>query len=196
MSEHLNIDNECPEFILWEQYKKSEPIKNYFSFLTDYFQTNYFDNAFTVYAKALGIYNSNTEFLQFFSKYFCGINRPVDITNNPQWNYGYLYNNDNLWSYVESSGFISITAFRLLLLCILDWTEHDWNIEFLYKIINLFCGTGFNDILIEQDTTDLNLFTITIPSTDDTVLFKSLLENYKSLWNFPAGISFEIILTT
>lgn len=196
MSDHIEITNECPEFILWEQYKKSEPVKNFFKFLSEYFQSKYFDKVFTQYAQALGIYNSTTEFLEFFAKYFCGINRPVDITNNPQWNYGYLYNNNNLWSYSEAAGFISIEKFRLLLLCVLDWTEHGWNIEFFYKIINLFCGTEFEDILIEQDDTDLDLFNITIPSTDDSVLFKSLVENYTDLWNFPAGISLTITLET
>lgn len=196
MSDHVEIDNNCPKFRLWEQYKKSEPVKNYFNFLTDYFQSKYFDNAFTTYATALGIYNSTTEYLEFFAKYFAGINRPVDITTNPQWNYGYLYNNSNLWSYSEAAGFISIESFRLLLLCILNWTNHDWNIEYFYKIINLFCGTDFYDIDIVQDDTDLDLFTITVPSTDGTTLFKSLVENYTDLWNFPLGISLTIELTT
>jgi hypothetical protein len=195
MSDYVAIDSNCPDWTLWQQYQTSEPVKNFFAWFQSYLQTTYFDAIASVYMPALSVYGNTTEFLEYFAKYFAGILRPLDITGTTRWDSGYQWDDNNTWDTVEIAGKIAISQFRKMLLCILDWSHHDWSLIYLFKVIHDFTGSDYVDINIVQSTVNLNLFTITIPSTNSSILFKSLVENYKSVWGFPFNISFVITLT-
>jgi hypothetical protein len=195
MSDYVVIDSKCPDWTLWQQYQTSEPVKNYFTWFKSYLQEKYFDAIESSYMPALGIYNNTTEFLEYFSKYFIGVLRPLDIIGTTRWDSGYDWDNNNEWDKLEIAGKIPISIFRKLIFCVIDWSYHDWSLIYLFKVVHDFTGEDFNNINIVQSSVNLDLFTITLPSTNTSLLFKSLVENYKDIWGFPYNISFTITLT-
>lgn len=195
MSDHIIINNTCPEIVLWQQYRKNDAAANYFAWLKSYWKTKYFDKLLSVYLPALSSCNSNTEYLQFFARYMYGLIRPVDVTAALRWDEGLLYDSGNVYDYRADAGVIALEAFRRMISFIIDWTQHDWNLPLLYKMIHDFTEADWADILIEQDSTRLDVFLVTMPTSTNSSLFKSLIQNYKEIWNMPMGIDLEITLT-
>jgi len=195
MSDQIQINNTCPDITLWQQYRKNEPSVNYFNWLKTYWQTKYFTPLITTFLPALSLCNNNSEYVQFFARYWYGIIRPIDVTAALRWDEGLIYDTGAVYDYRTDAGPIALEMFRRLLEFILDWTEHDWNLTLLYKMIHGFTGTAWADILIEQDDTRLDVFLITMPTSTNSSLFKSLIQNYTDLWRLPFGIDLEITLT-
>jgi hypothetical protein len=195
MSDYTNIDSTCVDWIPWQQYQASEPVVNFFTWFQGYLQETYFDAIESTYMPALGVYNNSTEYLEFYSKYVLGILRPLDITGTTRWDSGYPWDDVNKWDMLESAGKISIESFRKMLLCIIDWANHDWSMVYLFDIVHNFTDIDYADITIVQNSTNLDLVTITLATSTESKLFKTLIENYKSYWGIPLGISLSCTLS-
>jgi hypothetical protein len=194
MSDYIKIDNTCPEITLWEQYRKNDAAVNYFAWLKTYWQTKYFDYALNVLVPALASCNNNSEYLQFFARYMYGIIRPVDVTSALRYDEGLKYDESNVYDYRADAGVIALQYFRRIIAFVINWTEHDWNIPLLYKMVHDFTLADYTDIIIEQDDTRPDVFLITIPNGSAAALFKSLVQNYTAMWNLPLGVSLEITI--
>ena len=190
----MSIDNACPEIRLWQQYRQNEPMVNYFNFLQSYWQGKYFDKLQGVYDVALSAMDTTTEYIQFYAKYILGIERPIDITASSRYDSGYKYDKGVPYDYSVNAGVIKAADFQRMLFCIINWTQHSWNLEFLYWMVHTFTLLNYSDIAIIQSGTDYDTFNITLPTTDTVKLFKSLLQNYTNYWNIPMGIKLNIIL--
>jgi hypothetical protein len=195
MSDHIVINNDCPEIALWEQYRKNDPAVNFFNWLRTYWQEKYFSPLLSVYSPALTSCENDSEYLEFLARYLYGILRPVDVTSALRYDEGLLYDDGNPYDFRADAGVVSISFFRKIINFLIDWTEHDWNVPLLYKMIHDLTGAAWEDILIEQDDTRPDVFLVTMSTSSAAALFKSLIQNYKYIWNLPFGIDIEITLT-
>lgn len=195
MSDYIAIDHDCPEIKLYQQYRKNDPAVNFFAWLRDYWQAKYWDYIWNEIVPQLSSCNATTEYIQFFATYWYGIIRPVDVTSVLRYDSGLNYDEGNVYDYRADAGVIAREQFKALIDFVLDWTEHDWNIPLLFKMIRGFTGLQGADITIEQDSTRPDVFMIGLPDSNITALFKSIVVNYASVWNLPLGITLEITLT-
>ena len=194
MSDYIAIDNTCPTIKLWQQYRKNDPAVNFFAWLRDYWQDKYFDYVMDEIVPQLSSCNADTEYIQFLATYWYGIVRPVDVTSVLRYDTTLNYDEGAIYDYRADAGVIAREQFKNMIDFILDWTEHDWNIPLLYKMIMGFTGVAGEDITIEQDSTRPDVFLISLPNNNLTLLFRSLIINYASVWNLPFGITLEITI--
>ena len=117
------------------------------------------------------------------------------MTSVLRYDNGLTYDTGNVYDFRADAGVIAREQFKALIDFVLDWTEHDWNIPLLFKMIRGFTGLAGADITIEQDSTRPDVFLIGLPDSNITALFKSIIVNYTSVWNLPLGITLEITLT-
>ena len=106
-----------------------------------------------------------------------------------------MYDSSNEYDYRADSGPISITNFKKIICFILNWTMHDWNIPALYRMIMDFTGLAGSAITISQDSTELDTINVGMVSNGQTILFKSIVENYTFVWGIPLGITLNITLS-
>jgi len=194
MSDYAVIDNTCPEITLWQQYRKNDPASNFFAWLQSYWQTKYFTYAVNVLVPALASCDNNSEYLQFLARHLYGMIRPVDVTDALRYDEGLLYDKSNVYDYRADAGVIALKYFRRIIAFVIDWTEHDWNIPLIYKMVHSFTDAAYTDIVVEQDSTRPDVFLVTLPNSSAAVLFKSLIQNYEAIWNIPLGITLEITI--
>lgn len=195
MSDYIEIDNDCPEVKLYQQYRKNDPALNFFAWIRDYWQSKYFDYIWNTIVPQLSTCNATSEYIQFFAYYWYGIIRPVDVTGVHRYDDPDIKWNDSQYDYRADAGLISKEDFKNMIDFILDWTSGDWNIPTLFRMVNGFTGIAGKDISIQQDSTRPDVFLIVIPNTAKASLFSSLVLNYKAKWNLPAGINIEITLS-
>lgn len=195
MSDYIAIDNTCPEIKLYQQYQKNDPAVNFFRWVRDYWQVKYFDYVLNTIVPQLTSCDADTEYLQFFARYWYGILRPVDVTGVHRYDDPAIHWDDSQYDYRADAGVIGIDSFKAMLDFILDWTEHDWNVPLVFKWIEGFTGLSGDQITVEQDSTRPDVFLVGMPNTEKTALFTSLVQNYRAMWNLPYGITFEITLS-
>lgn len=195
MSDYLAIDNECPDIILYQQYRRNDPSSNFFAWIKRYWQSKYYDYIMDEIVPQLSSCNAYSDYLQFFALYWYGILRPVDVTGVHRYDDPEILWDDSSYDYRADAGVIDIEEFKKIIAFLIDWTENDWNIPLLFRMIRSFTGLGGDEIAIEQDDERLDVFVVTLPSNGQTTLFQSLVLNYKAMWNFPLGINLEINLT-
>lgn len=193
ITNYLQLNTTCPDMVLWEQYKKNQVLQNYFNWVSECFQTTYF-NYINNNIKELGAFQSTTEYLEYFSLYWYGIIRPKDITSSSLYDIGLQYDNGVLYDTLNLAGSIEIGAFRRFLLVILNRTYGNWNTVTYYRMTADFCQIPITDVIVTYDEVNLHAINISVPNNKTSLLFKSLLDNYYETWNFPVGKQVTITL--
>lgn len=193
-TDYIQINNNCPDIRLWQQYYRNEIIVNFFIFLKNYFQTIYFDFLEDQCMPALSIINAFNDYLQYYALSILNILIPVNITSGTKYDSGFKY--DSGVKYDESGGTkpITLAQFQSLLMWAFDWSRPNWDIPTLYYLIGNITGLTYDQIDIEQDDTNLDLFHFTLTDTSQTEFFMSMLLYYQNLLNLPFGIYFDITL--
>ena len=192
---NISILNTCPTIKLWQQYRKSDTMVLYFNFLKSYYQTDYFDFLENTAMPSLSIINAVNDYLQFYAKNILNIDTPINILLGSKWDL--LFKWDSGSKYDNLTGAEPITKIQLqtLLEWIVNWSLPNWDIPTMYQLISNFTGLSYDDILIEQDSTNLDLFHFSMPDNTATQFFRSILLYYQNLLRMPAGLFFDIALT-
>jgi hypothetical protein len=192
--DYISIDNTAPKINLWQQYKKNDVILNFFKFLKTYWQTKYFDYLNNTLIPNLSVYNATSKYLYFFALNIFNIQVPIKIEGGTKYDFGLPYDSGYSQDTITGSVPVTFAEFKTILFFILDWSRPNWDIPTLFYLISKFTGLNWDDILIEQDSTNLDLITITLPSNSSTLLFELMMNYYKDIFGLPFAVSFVIIL--
>lgn len=191
---YINIDNTAPEIRLWQQYKKNDIIFNFFNYLRTYWQTQYFDYLNNTIIPNLSVYNTNCNYLYYFSESIFNIKPPIKISSGFKYDIGQKYDNGLTYDAITGTVPVSYSEFKTILEFILDWSKPNWDIPSLFYLISKFTGLTWDNILIEQDSTNLDLITITLPSSFSTSLFELMVNYYRDIFGLPFGVNFVVTL--
>ena len=93
---------ELSKIKVWQQYKRSDAVVNYFAFLRDYIQENYNDLFFKYnkdtkqielgeYGKEFSINQAQTEYLQYYLESVYGMKRPHYFVDRTYYDSGLKY---------------------------------------------------------------------------------------------------------
>ena len=192
MSDYIAIDNTCPEIKLYQQYRKNDPAVNFFQWIQTYWQAKYYDYILNTIVPQLSSCGATSEYIQFFALYWYGIIRPVDISAASRYDDTVTTYDESYYDYIATAGLITREDFKKLIAFIIDWTSSEWNIATLFRMVMGFTGLAGVDISITQEDNDLDSFDIVVPVTPKSTLFKSLVDNYKRVWQLPFGIDLQV----
>jgi len=192
--EYISIDNTAPKTRLWQQYKKNDVVRSFFDYLKTYWQNKYFTYLDTTIIPNLSIYNANNSYLSFFALNIFGIKNPIKLSGQIYWDSDNSWDSGLEWDFITSAGYLTYSEFRTVLMFILDWSRPNWDVPTLFYLISKFTGLDWDDITIVQDNTNLDLFTITVPTTTATILLQQMINYYQVVLGLPFGVSFVIVL--
>lgn len=194
-SENIKIDNTCPRIRLWNQYKKNAAVVNYFDWLQTYYQAKFFDYLETTAMPALSISGATGDYLFFYGTNILGIGyKPINITSETLYDSGFNYDAGNLYDIIVGY-LVTWGQLQTIMKWIFDWSQNNWTIPALYNLISKFTGLAYSDIAIVQDNNNLDLFTITMPTTTLSSLFRNMVLYYSRLMGLTFGYYFAITLT-
>lgn len=195
MSDYAIIDNTCPEIKLYQQYRKNDAAVNFFRWIREYWQAKYYDYLMNTVIPQLSSCSATSQYLRFFARYWYGIIWPVDVTESSRYDDTITQYDVSYYDYIVTAGLIAREDFQKLIAFILDWTSDTWSIPTLFRMTMGFTGLAGTDIDITQDDDELDRFYIIIPSNPKTIIFKSLVDNYKLTWQLPFGIDIVVSFT-
>lgn len=197
----MNID--LSNITVWEQYKKSDIVKDYFSYLKYYFEKTYRDLFYKRdsqgnielgdYLKDFSIYSAVSEYVSFYIENIYGFIKPQYVSavfydSGLRYDTGYKYDSSGQVEDIPISIFVKLFTFIYNL-------EYDvLSIPSLAQLIADFCDIDVNEIEFKVDTTVINSLEIYVPSNLLSEAFKTLYDGYKDIFNLPLGFSMKIFL--
>lgn len=201
---------ELPEIPLWQQYKSSRPIVQYWIFFKEYIQKKYIDNFYSdgelgIWLKQLSINNNRTEFLYYYVFNILGQLPPYIITDLVTYDSGFDYDKDLKYDSSSKGEKVSMIIFQKILKFVYNWNFKQWNIVTLVKLVAEFCNIpvkDINSIAIDYSETRFNTFILKVPDNDYShvlqILFRQtadmsdVMDN--NVFNLPVGMKIEIEL--
>ena len=152
---------ELSKIKVWQQYKRSDAVVNYFAFLRDYIQENYNDLFFKYnkdtkqielgeYGKEFSINQAQTEYLQYYLESVYGMKRPHYLVDRTYYDSGLKY--DSFYKYDED-GTAELVPIPLLKKYLLSSSRS--------ASANLRCSNGVSGVYLKR----LALTAIKFPSS-------------------------------
>lgn len=205
---------EAKEIKLYEQYRRNEPVKEYFSFLRDYIQEKYFDMYYikinekyqaAKYVKELNIKTGISAYLYFYALNILGVHAPYINAAYYTYDVGLKYDSGYTYDSGSIGERVSLTVFKKILAFVYNWGIEDWNVITLSQLIANFCEIDFvsiNDIKVDYSQDRFNTFVVSVPKTNYSeilqTLFRMSADNTNvmavNVFNFPVGMKVELVL--
>ena len=196
---------ELSKIKVWQQYKRSDAVVNYFAFLRDYIQENYNDLFFKYnkdtkqielgeYGKEFSINQAQTEYLQYYLESVYGMKRPQYLVHRTYYDSGLKY--DRFYKYDEdgTAELVPIYLLKKIFTFIYNLKYTHWSIPNLAGMLADFCEVNITEVRIEIDTSRLKYFKVYIPTTQSSQDFRIIYNTYRNVLNMPIGFSMEINL--
>ena len=190
---------------VWQQYKRSDAIVNYFAFLRDYIQENYNDLFFKYnkdtkqielgeYAKEFSINQAQTEYLQYYLESIYNMKRPHYLVDRTYYDSGLKY--DSFYKYDEdgTAELVPIYLLKKIFTFIYNLKYTHWSIPNLAGMLADFCEVNITEVRIEIDTSRLKYFKVYLPTNRYSQDFRIIYNTYRNILNMPIGFNMEINL--
>lgn len=190
---------------VWQQYKRSDAIVNYFAFLRDYIQENYNDLFFKYnkdtnkielgeYAKEFSINQAETEYLQYYLESIYGMKRSHYLVDRTYYDSGLKY--DSFYKYDEdgTAELVPIYLLKKIFTFIYNLKYTHWSIPNLAGMLADFCEINITEVRIEIDTSRLKYFKVYLPTNRYSQDFRIIYNTYRNILNMPIGFNMEINL--
>lgn len=192
-----------PKYV-YQQYRSEQWLLDFFSFLDEYIQKNYYDTLDS-YINARDILHSNSEYLTFYTRYLLGLYRPLGSASiSNYFDIGYLYDKggkdlpqDNL-IYDDAAvydGTISQAQYLTYLRFVCNYDYEICNIDYVCNFVAQWCGINISDIKIELgdegDITPGPKIKIILPLSTATQDFVKLTFNYSDVMGWPKGVDLD-----
>ena len=178
---------ELSDINVWQQYKRSDAIVNYFAFLRDYIQENYNDLFFKYnketnkielgeYAKEFSINQAQTDYLEYYLRSIYNMLRPHYLVDRTFYDSGLKY--DSLYEYDEggTAELVPVSLLKKIFTFVYNLKYTHWSIPNLAAMLADFCEINITKVKIEIDTTRLKYNT------------------YRNILNMPIGFNMELNL--
>lgn len=192
-----NPNQTAPELILWEQYQKSEPIKQYFSFYHNYIQ-EYYNNLSTLSLEITPDTSNSGDYLEFLAKNLFNITRPISKIGAWQYDTSIKFDTRHIYDY-QSVKPLSLDIFRRYLAFILNFNKRKWNVLNLIYLISKFTDISQEKIIIRISSPFLIIkglqISVYIPKTPLSLIFEDILNSYKNPFLIPNNASLKIFYT-
>ncbi len=191
---------------LLEQYKSSEPVKQYFEFIQSYLQSKYFepfyklsdDNEWQLgYAtKNLSIANAYTNYLYFYAKARYGLDPLYQVTDVARYDTGLTYDSGQTYDTEYVTSPVTFDVFKKYITFIYTRKYDVVNTITLSKRIAEFIDVDFTEIEINYsyDSYGKKEISILIPDGFYSDILISLISFYKYRFNLPFGYTTTIAL--
>ena len=172
------MNTELSKIKVWQQYKRSDAIVNYFAFFRDYIQENYNDLFFKYnketnkieigeYAKEFSINQAQTDYLEYYLRSIYNMLRPHYLVDRTFYDSGLKY--DSLYRYDEGG------------------TAELVPVSLLKKIFTFVYN-------LKIDTTRLKYFKVYLPTNKNSQDFRIIYNTYRNILNMPIGFNMELNL--
>ena len=196
---------ELSKINVWQQYKRSDAIVNYFAFFRDYIQENYNDLFFKYnkdtkqielgeYGKEFSINQAQTEYLEYYLRSVYNMLRPHYLVDRTYYDSGLKY--DSLYKYDEggTAELVPIPLLKKIFTFIYNLKYTHWSISNLAGMLADFCEVNITEIRIEIDTNRLKYFKVYLPINRSSQDFRIIYNTYRNILNMPIGFNMEINL--
>lgn len=206
------MKKELSKINLWEQYKRSDALVNYFNFFRNYLNDNYKDLFYksvknndgeiinTEAGKLLKEFsmNGNSEYLEFYLNSVYNMKRPHYLINKIAWDNGFFYDNkfDNeiVWDQPFIAELVPIPLLKKLFTFIYGLKYNYFSIPNLAGLFADFCDVNIHDIVIELDKTTFKQFIVYLPRNQNAIDFKTIYTTYRNIFNLPISCKLLLII--
>lgn len=196
---------ELSNITLWNQYRRSDALINYFSFFKQYLQENYKDTFFKYneekkeielgkYAKEFSINKAETDYLEYYLKSIYGMLRPHYLVDRVYYDSGIQY--DSFYKYDEdgTASLVPIYLLKKIFTFVYNLKYTHWSIPNLAGMLADFCEVNITEIRIEIDKTRLKYFRVYLPTNRYSQDFRIIYNTYRNILNMPIGFNMELNL--
>lgn len=205
-----------PKYV-YQQYRSEQWLIDFFSFLDEYIQVNYYDKIDS-YIEARDILHSNSDYLAFYTRYLLGIYKPLGSASiSNYYDIGYVYDKGepDVDSSVPSSesnliyddaalydGTISQDQFITYLRFVCNYEYDICNLDYVCNFVAAWCGIKIEQIKIELGDKSVNELVpgpkikITLPLSIATQDFVKLTFNYGDVMGWPKGVDLDFRVDT
>lgn len=197
----MNID--LDKIRVWEQYKRSDIVKQYFKLLKEYIDENYkqlfyrYDSEGNIvigdYMKELTITDSVSEYLYYYIENIYGLIRPTFVSS-VFYDSGLLYDVGFKYDSTGDTEPITLDILRKLFKFIYGLQYDHFSLPILVEMLADFCECPPTQIRVEKDPDVLLSYTVYIPPTPYALSFYNLYGGYRQIFNLPLGVSLELVL--
>lgn len=190
---------------VWQQYKRSDAIVNYFAFFRDYIQENYNDLFFKYekdtdkielgkFAKEFSINQAETEYLEYYLKSIYNILRPHYLVDRTYYDSGLKY--DSYYKFDEggTAELVPIYLLKKIFTFVYNLKYTHWSIPNLAGMLADFCEINITEVKIEIDKKRLKYFKVYLPTNRYSQDFRIIYNTYRNILNMPIGFNIEINL--
>lgn len=190
---------------VWQQYKRSDAIVNYFAFFRDYIQENYNDLFFKYnketkqielreYAKEFSINQAQTDYLEYYLRSIYNMLRPHYLVDRTYYDSGLKY--DSLYKYDEggTAELVPVSLLKKIFTFVYNLKYTHWSIPNLAAMLADFCEINITEVKIEIDTTRLKYFKVYLPTNKNSQDFRIIYNTYRNILNMPIGFNMELNL--
>lgn len=190
---------------VWQQYKRSDAIVNYFAFFRDYIQENYNDLFFKYekdtdkielgkFAKEFSINQAETEYLEYYLKSIYNILRPHYLVDRTYYDSGLKY--DSYYKFDEggTAELVPIYLLKKIFTFVYNLKYTHWSIPNLAGMLADFCEINITEVKIEIDKKRLKYFKVYLPTNRYSQDFRIIYNTYRNILNMPIGFNMEINL--
>ena len=188
---------------IWQQYRRSEGLRNYFRFFRKYIKENYFDLFYKYnketgkvelgeYAKEFSINQAKTDYLAFYLKSIYNMMRPHYLVDSVYYDSGLLYDNFLQYDVSGDAQLVPIPLLRKIFTFIYNLKYTHFSIPNLAGMFADFCEVNITEIKIEVDTSILKSLRVYLPSNKLAQDFRVVYNTYRNIFNMPIGFTMTI----
>lgn len=189
---------------IWEQYGRSEALRNYFRFFRKYIKENYFDLFYKYneetgkvelgeYAKEFSINQAQSDYLAFYLKSIYNMMRPHYLVEQVFYDIGLRYDDEYYYDATGDTYLVPLSLLKKMFTFIYGVKYDYFSIPNLAGMIADFCDVNITQVRIEIDTMLLKSFKIYMPSKKLSRDLRTVYNTYRNLFNLPIGFSMAIV---
>lgn len=173
--------NEMIGLEVYRQYKFDPVIARIFSSTKDFFHQFYQTTMQEGLSQQQWDYDGNNEYISYYYQALYGFLRPYGkgIVQN-QYDTGKTYDTGNRWDDIQTSGYMPITLYKILVKHLFSYTSNSFTLVWLWNLVREFCNT--TDFTF---TTSSSGIVINIAESVESSLLESVFVNELYNQNLP-----------
>lgn len=189
---------------LWQQYQRSNAVKQYFAFFKDYLETNYKDLFFKTnkdgsielgeFAKEFSINQAMTDYLEYYLKSVYGMQRPHYLVDSVFYDSGLKYDLNSRYDITGEAQLVPIPLLRKVFQFIYNIKYTHFSIPNLAGMIADFCDVPITDVKITPDKDLLKAVRVVLPQNRYSLDLRTVYNTYRNIFNLPIGFSMQLDL--
>lgn len=178
---------------LYQQYKKSQWLRDYQVVIDNYKQREYFNKLAELWEQ-IDVAESEHDYLTFYTKWLFGIYRPLSGASLSEYfDTGRSYDTGMIYDdALKANGLITAEQYLKYIKFIIDYSQETWTIDYILKFVADYCEININDIIVDRSNkTEIKVI---LPNQDTTNEFIKVELNYRDEMGLPFGdvLSFEV----